>query len=233
MNGYLISQTPLLVSYCIIYGNLIALIIIYFSFDEVEHIWFCSKILTIKNIIEKNNNSNLLYSFTSLNNFSVLSKNYYDLLNLTRGEGCKENYKQCGILDTIGNKLCIEEFYFCPMNKMIIDLKSKQNDYLNQEYLVGNIKNLNYKYNLYYSNNFINGTSINIIKKSKNCPKFITEDDFILDIDEIQKYFSKLKLTEIKNNNIKRRVNLLEVNNDDEELYNNIIFITNKKIIID
>lgn len=104
---------------------------------------------------------------------------------------------------------------------------------MNQEYLVGNIKNLNYKYNLYYSNNFINGTSINIIKKSKNWPKFITEDDFILDIDEIQKYFSKLKLTEIKNNNIKRRVNLLEVNNDDGELYNNIIFITNKTIIID
>lgn len=58
-------------------------------------------------------------------------------MKLVRENGCAENYKPCGILDTIGNILCIDEEYDCPINEMIVDLSSKKNKYLALNYEMG------------------------------------------------------------------------------------------------
>lgn len=68
------------------------MIVIFKQFDEAEYIWFCSKILTVKNILKNNHNKTLLYSYISLSRFTSIQKNYYELLNLTTAEGCKENF---------------------------------------------------------------------------------------------------------------------------------------------
>ena len=39
-------------------------------------------------------------------------------MKLVRENGCAENYKPCGILDTIGNILCIDETFDCPINQL-------------------------------------------------------------------------------------------------------------------
>ena len=44
---------------------------------------------------------------------------YYDISGdkkVITKDGCAEGYRQCGILDTIGNILCIDETYDCPIN---------------------------------------------------------------------------------------------------------------------
>lgn len=53
------------------------------------------------------------------------------------------------MLDTLGNKICIEELYSCPINKLKIYLNSKVIDYLDQGYKVGYLNNLSSIYNLF------------------------------------------------------------------------------------
>ena len=61
MKYYYISHILFLTSYFIIYRIFVAMIVIFKQFDEVVYIWFCSKILTIKNILKNNHNENLFY----------------------------------------------------------------------------------------------------------------------------------------------------------------------------
>ena len=59
-----ISLLLFLFSYLCILGILISLIIQYYGFfSDYEYIWFCSKILTVKKIIENNNKYQVFYGY--------------------------------------------------------------------------------------------------------------------------------------------------------------------------
>ena len=200
---FIISDILLLISYLLLTGLMITLAIIRLNINKnFDYLQFSSKILTIKNLINLNHNSKIFYSFSSANNIIGLSTNYNNLLKLVRENGCAENYKPCGILDTIGNILCIDEEYDCPINEMIVDLSSKKNKYLALNYEMGELSNSLYNYRLYYTNRNINGNSSIILIKTEDDeekPKFITYDSLIIDTDVMEEVFGKLKLNE--NNN--------------------------------
>ena len=99
-------------------------------------------------------------------------------------------------MDTLGNKLCIEELYSCPINKLKIVLNSKVIDYLGQGNNVGYLNNLSSIYNLFYSNNFINGIVFNTLIKSEKKTKYI-------DLKEI------LYWIELRCNNFSNILNLI------------------------
>ena len=50
--------------------------------------------------------------------YKLSSKTYYDYLEtaVSKNEECPENYHQCGILDTVGNKMCLRNEEECPIN---------------------------------------------------------------------------------------------------------------------
>ena len=83
-----------------------------------EYVFYLSKILTVKSIVRNNHNSQILLIFSSSGEPSGLEVNYRNLLKLYKNNKCEENYRPCGILDTYGNLLCIDEYLECPINKM-------------------------------------------------------------------------------------------------------------------
>jgi len=56
-----------------------------------------------------------------------LKKNYFDLLKIENEYPCPQNYKSCGILDTLNNKLCIPNEEKCPINYINIINKDATN----------------------------------------------------------------------------------------------------------
>ena len=81
----------------------------------------------------------------------LYKKNYEYLLEYSR-ENCEENYKKCGILDTLGNIMCIPKEEKCPINDIKVDLASNYNDYISQGYKMAHLENLTEEYSLYYTN---------------------------------------------------------------------------------
>ena len=109
-------------SYLFIFGISVTFIIKYYLFtSDNEYIWFCSKILTVKNMVEYNNNKlKLFYGYNEEGEKMYLTKpeNYLEFLKFINKDGsCKSGYRQCGILDTYGNKLCYDNRYYCPINE--------------------------------------------------------------------------------------------------------------------
>ncbi len=74
---------------------------------------------------------------------------------------CKEGYKQCGILDTLNQILCLKENESCPINDFYIDSNEKSNP----EYKVIPLKNNKY---LHYTNSRINNSILIKLKLSEN-----------------------------------------------------------------
>ena len=61
---YTISYISLFTSYLLIFVMCFSFIIQYYAiFSEYEYIWFCSKILTVTNMIRKNNKYNVFYGY--------------------------------------------------------------------------------------------------------------------------------------------------------------------------
>ena len=120
-----------------------------------KYIWFNSKIATINNILEDNyKNYKIYYSFDEYEHYSALNFSYYDLLKNSTKDKCSENLKQCGILDTYGNKMCLYKDFPCPINEIIVDLAAKKNNYTKKGF-----KRIYYHllrkvdgYNLYFKN---------------------------------------------------------------------------------
>ena len=83
----------------------------------------------MKNIVKINHNSKLFHHFNEEGNLEGITTKYHRLLNLIIDGKCKEGYKKCGILDTIGNILCIDNNFDCPINKLIVDLHANKNNY--------------------------------------------------------------------------------------------------------
>ena len=106
---------------------------------DFEFLYYCSKLISVKKLVKNNHNNEIFQEIDSNENLVGIASNYKELLQLTTKDGCIENYKQCGILDTVGNKLCIEEIYECPINKMKVDISTRKDNYLSQGYKVGNL----------------------------------------------------------------------------------------------
>ena len=161
------------VMFCIIIAN---------RKSNKKTVYYLSKIATMKSIIYNNHQTNLFYYFESSGEIKYLSINYRKLLKLITKDGkCMEGYRKCGIMDTLGNILCIDELFECPMNKIIIDLISKNKTYLNNNYKAVSFNNITYNYNLYYSTKYTNSNITVSLKRGEAIPKYITINNFVLD----------------------------------------------------
>ena len=138
---FILSIILLVTSYLILTGLMMALAFIRLTNDkQFDYLQFSSKILTIKNLlININHNSKIFYIFTATNSLEGISTNYNNLLKLMAENGCTENYRPFGIINIIGNTLCINEEYDCPINEIIVDLSSKKNIYLALDYEIGEL----------------------------------------------------------------------------------------------
>ena len=188
----------MLFTYLLCLGLMIILIVFrYRDSRKFEYIWISSEIKTIKNIVTISSYEKKIFnSISPQGTVNTLSAAYYDLLKLTSKSGCKNGYRQCGILDTFKNKLCIDNNYPCPINSLTVDLTSKKNEYINKGYEFANLKKMSYNYNLYSSNNIILGNASISMIKSFHKPTYINKDNFILDSDAFEETFGSLKLSE-------------------------------------
>ena len=156
--------------------------------DRWRHkIWMGSKILTLKKLIEDNNyNSYPILGFNS-NGTKIDSKyNYEELLNHS-GKECEQNYKKCGIIDNLGNIMCIPEEEECPINEMIVDSISNNNLY-SSNYNVTTFENLTEGYALYYTNKATDKEIITKMTFNNETPRYINHDNFIFDEKLYQDY---------------------------------------------
>ena len=193
----LISHIIFIINYIIMIVMLIIIAINYFAYyNEFDFIWFCSKIFTIKNMVkEKSFTLQLFNNFTSDGEILGLETNYYLLLNLTTNKSCPKNYRNCGILDTLGNILCVDKFFPCPINKIIVDYISKKEEYLSSGYKIGYSEFLSYNFQLYYSNDYLKGNAtIELLKfyEIYEIPKYIDYDNLYIDMDAFQNVFGKI-----------------------------------------
>jgi len=156
-------------------------------------IWIGSKTLTIQNILKDNMNNKYplksILSFENLN--STLDMNYDYLLNHSTKTNCEPNFKKCGILDTYENIMCIPETESCPINEIIIDLKDKYEEYINKGFKYTKISKIPNNYYLYYTNKSVDKEIIVNLIFSEESPKYITEQNLIIDCEEYQDYLSK------------------------------------------
>ena len=180
----------LIISYAIVFASCLIMILKYHSEDWEQKIWIGSKILTLKNEI-KNNNYEIypILNFNSDGTNNKYNQNYESLLKHS-GKVCKDIYKKCGILDTYGNKMCIPIDDECPINEMIVDLSSRNNEYLSNGYQNIKLNNLPSYYFLYYTNQKTDNEIIVKYAFSNEFPKYINEDNFIFDQDTYDSYLS-------------------------------------------
>lgn len=154
--------------------------------NKKEKVYYLSKIATVKNIVKTNHQSHIFNDFNKEGNLEGININYQILLELITDDGCKKGYKKCGILDSIGNILCIDETFDCPINQLNVDLKSERNKYLNNDYKEIYNKNLIYNYQFYYSNKSIDNSIIVSILFSPIKPNYITISNFVIDIESYE-----------------------------------------------
>ena len=156
----------------------------YLKIDKDYFIWIGSKILTTNKLMTDNNYNIYPVLNIYMDGSEEFYKYDYSYLLEHSHKPCEENYKKCGNLDTLGNIMCIPENDDCPINDVKIDLTSKSNEYISNEYKIGYLNNLPKGYSLYYTNK---ATENNIIVKFKFInieePRYINEDNFIFDID--------------------------------------------------
>ena len=186
-----------------------------FYVSRDEYIWFCSKILTIKKMVKDNYDNYKIYQLIlSGDYYQPLKYSYYDLLKNSSKNECDENLKQCGILDTYGNKLCLYKDYPCPINEIITDLDEKKEEYDANGYIKAYYYHLlkkNSTYSFYFKNTSYDKQIIHTLfyayPPNINLPyRFIGSHNFVFDIDAFeQKYEYKIEninnVTNATNNN--------------------------------
>ena len=191
---------------------------IHFYTSRYQYIWFNSKILTINNIIEENYNNYKIYlDFNSYYYYTALNFSYYDLLKNSSKDKCAENLKQCGILDTYGNKLCLYKDYPCPVNEMIVDFTHESKKYIEKGYKYVNYRLLRFVsgYTLYFSNTSYDKNIISSLIYAEFTPRLIDSHNFIFDTNayEIKYDYKKANSYENKNQNIANKTNQTYVQN--------------------
>ena len=161
-------------------------LIIYYFASRNEFIWFNSKIMTIEGILNYNYENYKIYlSFKDYDYYNALNYSYYDLLKNSSKDKCPENLKQCGILDTYGNKLCLNKDIPCPINDLVLDKTSKKLEYNEKGY-----QQIYYKilrkyegYSFYYKNTSINNRIISSLLYLDFEPRLFDNHNFILDLE--------------------------------------------------
>ena len=165
----------LIISELILVGIALTMIIKYQIIDDVHKIWMGSKILSVENLMKSNNNNS--YPMTYIGDTEIFyayhSKNNYYALLKHSGSSCEENYKKCGILDTMGNIMCIPEINECPIND-VIDEETYNKLNNREDYVKSG--------DLYYSNK---KTENSIISKVSyySYNSIIKESNFVFDYD--------------------------------------------------
>ena len=127
-----------------------------------------SKILTLKKLLQENINGSFpILEFCKDTESNILYKKNYEYLLKHSGEKCEENYKKCGILDTLGNIICIPKEDECPINDILIDTKDNNDSFFDSEYNVCYSDYLEENnLSLYYSNK---ATDQKIYYNNRNC----------------------------------------------------------------
>ena len=133
--------------------------------------------------------------------FVYMDSVYKNLLetSVKKGEKCNEGYKQCGILDSLDNIMCIKEEQQCPINRIVIDTtQSAPND----NYAYTTIK-LNSSY-LHYTNEAIDDYIVSkfIHKKSRVIelsPFSVNQNEKLEDYTYSECYMDTTELTNFTN----------------------------------
>ena len=86
---------------------------------------------------------------------------YFNRTDATKNEECKEGFKECGILDTLGNKLCVQEYQYCPVNYIEIRDNKEDNKEPDVDFPLKKVSFNNNKKTLYYSNDNVKGNIVN------------------------------------------------------------------------
>ena len=224
-NNFVIYIILAVISYSFLLG---ILIYVYFERnsenDKFELIYYLSKILTVKSIIVDNHCSELLGSFSPSGKPEALSYTYRNLLKLVKNNNeCVENYRPCGILDTYGNVLCIEEFIPCPINKIRIAHINISEEYLSENYRTTPLTNISNNYQCFYSNEFNEGNGVTIILKTKEEPKFISMNNFILDSETYEEIFGDEEY-------LKKIADILGIEEEEKSENENVVVETVTKI---
>ena len=169
------------------FGITLAIIIKYYSgFSEYEYIWFCSKIKTIKKMVNKISTRDQVFSNFQSGQEMYFTNHYVDYLERIKEDGtCKNNYKTCGILDTYGNKFCLSPATNCPINKMIFDLSTKSSQYGDFQLFSTQDTSIN----LYCKSDVLDSGIIAswVVKNSQ--PKYIDDNNLIIDMDAFNECF--------------------------------------------
>jgi len=158
---------------------------------EWDHwIWMGSKILTVKKLLEKNNNYSFpLLKFSKNAKLNDYYQRTYEYLLKHSGEKCEENFKQCGIMDTLGNIMCIPKEDECPVNDIVIDTKNNNDSLLNSEYNISYPEYLEENnLALYYSNKATDQKILTYLAINEGTKYYINKDNFVFDEDAYDDY---------------------------------------------
>ena len=158
---------------------------------EWDHwIWMGSKILTVKKLLEKNNNYSFpLLKFSKNATLNDYYQRTYEYLLKHSGEKCEENFKQCGIMDTLGNIMCIPKEDECPINDIVIDTKNNNDSLLNSEYNISYPEYLEENnLALYYSNKATDQKILTYLAINEGTKYYINKDNFVFDEDAYDDY---------------------------------------------
>ena len=205
-----------------------------FYITRNDYVWFNSKILTINDIFQENYKNYKIYQdFRNIYYYNALNFSYYDLLKNSTKDTCGKDLKQCGILDTYGNKLCLYKDYPCPINEIIVDSQKKSSKYNNEGY--SNIQyhmiNDKSKDTFYYRNTSFDKKIISTLFFSPDRihPMFIGNHNFIFDIEAFEKKFEEkfINIEEINNINT---TNITDTNTNNTNTTNIIKEIIDNKI---
>ena len=113
-------------------------------------------------------------------------------MKLITKDGCIENYRQCGILDTYGNRFCYTVHEECPINEIIRDSSTKKNNYTSDGYRYYRLVDKEHNYigeNYYYKRGVIDRGIIAYWNVSTSWPLYINEKNFIFDLDAFEDKF--------------------------------------------
>ena len=197
MDKNIFSYFLLFLSYALLLSMLSFIVYIISNENkQFKIVYLCSKLLTIKNIVGSNHNLKIINDFSPSGEPIGLNVGYKILLKLVGDNGCQENYRPCGNLDTIGNILCIDEFLDCPINKMKVDSNEKTEYYLNLNYFTTTLNHTTPNYSFFYSKDFTNGKAKVSIIKTEQELKYVTLENFIIDYETYKYFFSDLKTIE-------------------------------------
>ena len=174
----------LILSELILIACSITMIVLYKSREWNEIIWMGSKTFTVDELMKINNEELYpilhIYKDGSIENYS---ENYASLLahSAHSGEECETNYKKCGILDSLGNIMCIPQNETCPINDIQIGLISNNSLYDSKVYKSTSLLNLQKDYALYFTNTATDKEIISKLSFSNEIPLYVNQHNFIFD----------------------------------------------------